>query len=90
MTKPERRKYVLGSAVLLHLGAIWEYIATDSIEAADRWIAKLFDAFEAIAPHESIARRRADLTDHPGCLGWLAHTLSFTAPEQANPVRSSP
>jgi plasmid stabilization system protein ParE len=48
MTKPERRKYVLGSAALLHLEAIWEYIATDSIEAADRWIAKLFDAFEAM------------------------------------------
>jgi plasmid stabilization system protein ParE len=49
MTKPERRKYVLGSSALLRLEAIWEYIATDSIEAADRWIAKLFDAFEAIA-----------------------------------------
>jgi plasmid stabilization system protein ParE len=49
MTKPERCKCVLGSAALSHIEAIWEYIATDSIEAAERWIAKLFDAFDAIA-----------------------------------------
>jgi len=29
--------------------AIWEYIAEDSVDAADRWIGKLFDAFEALA-----------------------------------------
>jgi plasmid stabilization system protein ParE len=28
---------------------IWEYIAVDNLDAADRWVAKLLDAFEAIA-----------------------------------------
>jgi hypothetical protein len=30
----------------LDLDEIWEYIAADSIDNADHWIAKLFDAFE--------------------------------------------
>jgi hypothetical protein len=35
------RSAVLGFATLLDLDAIWEYIAIDSTEAADRWIAEL-------------------------------------------------
>ena len=27
---------------------IWDYIAEDSIDEADQWIGKLFDAFDAI------------------------------------------
>lgn len=38
-------EYVLGADAVLDLEDIWEYIASDSLAAADRWIAKLFDAF---------------------------------------------
>ncbi len=40
--------YILGADTDQDLDAIWEYIAKDSIDAADRWIARLFDAFEAL------------------------------------------
>jgi len=40
--------YVLSADADLDLDEIWEYIAADNIEAADRWIGKLFDAFEAL------------------------------------------
>jgi plasmid stabilization system protein ParE len=40
--------YVLSADAELDLDEIWEYIAADSIDAADRWIRKLFDAFEAL------------------------------------------
>ena len=40
--------YILGAAVEFDLDEIWEYIAADNIDAADRWIGKLFDAFEAL------------------------------------------
>ena len=33
--------YVLGSDAELDLDAIWEYIADDNVDAADRWIEKL-------------------------------------------------
>jgi plasmid stabilization system protein ParE len=40
--------YVLGSDADLDLDEIWDHIARDSIDAADRWIGKLFDAFEIL------------------------------------------
>jgi plasmid stabilization system protein ParE len=40
--------YVLSVDAGLDLDEIWEYIAADNVEAADRWIGKLFDAFEAL------------------------------------------
>lgn len=54
--------YVLGRDVALDLDCIWEYIAQDSIDAADRWIAKLFDAFEALGRSPGIGHKREDLT----------------------------
>ena len=34
--------YILGASVEFDLDDIWEFIAADSIDAADRWIDKLF------------------------------------------------
>lgn len=57
--------YVLGSDAVLDLEDIWDYIASDSIDAANCWIAKLLDAFEDIARMPGIGHRREDLTDYP-------------------------
>jgi plasmid stabilization system protein ParE len=54
--------YVLSVDAEFDLQDIWEYIAHDSITAADRWIAKLFDAFETLARAPSIGHLRPDLT----------------------------
>jgi plasmid stabilization system protein ParE len=43
------KKYVLSISAELDLDEIWEYIAQDNIDAADRWVKKLFDAFDALA-----------------------------------------
>ncbi len=56
--------YVLGEDADLDLDDIWEYIAQDNIDAADRWIAKLFDAFDAIGRSPGIGHKREDLTDY--------------------------
>lgn len=40
--------YVLGSDAAADLDDIWEHISADGIDAADRWIGKLFDAFQAL------------------------------------------
>ncbi len=58
-------KYVLSTAAELDLNAIWEYIAEDNVDAADRWIDKLFDAFEALQQNPNIGHRREDLTSFP-------------------------
>lgn len=57
--------YVLSVDAGLDLECIWEYIAEDSIDAADGWIAKLFDAFEQIGRTPGVGHRREDLTGLP-------------------------
>jgi plasmid stabilization system protein ParE len=58
-------EYVLSTGAELDLDEIWEYIAQDNIDSADRWIGKLFDAFEAIARNPGIGHTRRDLTEFP-------------------------
>jgi antitoxin ParD1/3/4/toxin ParE1/3/4 len=49
---------------LKDLKEIWEYIAADNVDAADRWIGRLF-AFDALARTPGIGHEREGLTDHP-------------------------
>jgi plasmid stabilization system protein ParE len=55
-------EYALSTEAEPDLDEIWEYIAHDNIEAADRWIAKLFDAFEILARTPGAGHKREDLT----------------------------
>ena len=55
-------EYVLSAGAELDLNEIWEYIALDNIRAADRWIGKLFDAFDALARNPGMGHKREDLT----------------------------
>ncbi|MGO9258426.1 MAG: type II toxin-antitoxin system RelE/ParE family toxin [Bryobacteraceae bacterium] len=57
--------YVLGAEAEFDLDEIWEYIAADNLDAADRWIGKLFDAFEALGQTPGMGHRRGDLTAYP-------------------------
>jgi plasmid stabilization system protein ParE len=60
--------YVLGVDADSDLDEIWEYIAADNVEAADRWIEKLFAAFESLdltAAHRSLRSRPEG--DDPPC-----------------------
>ena len=56
--------YTLSTAVEFDLDEIWEYIAADNIEAADRWAGKLFDAFEALGHTPGMGHKREDLTPY--------------------------
>jgi len=57
--------YVVGEDAERDLGGIWEHIAEDSVDAADRWIGKLFDAFEALGRVPGMGHKREDLTPYP-------------------------
>jgi len=59
------KKYVLGRFVENDLDSIWEYIAQDNVKAADRWIAKIFEAFQALADAPGMGHRRNDLSNLP-------------------------
>jgi plasmid stabilization system protein ParE len=58
-------EYVLSVEAEADLNQIWEYIAQDSVDAADRWIEKLFGAFESLARIPGMGHARNDLTAHP-------------------------
>jgi plasmid stabilization system protein ParE len=58
-------QYLLARAAESDLDSIWDYIAQDSMDAADRWIAKLFEAFEDLAANPAIGHKREDLTALP-------------------------
>ena len=48
--------YILSVDADFDLDEIWEYIATDNIDAGDHWIGRLFDAFEALGQAPGIGR----------------------------------
>src|SRR5277367_2046786 len=56
-------KYVVSVEAKTDLAEIWEYVAQDNLGAADRWIARLREAFETLARAPGIGHERADLTE---------------------------
>jgi plasmid stabilization system protein ParE len=79
--------YVLSADVDLDLDEIWEYIAADNIDAADRWLGKLFDAFEPSGKRRAWATGARISPPIRSYFGRSELTSSFTAP-QADPLRS--
>jgi antitoxin ParD1/3/4/toxin ParE1/3/4 len=73
--------YVLSAAAERDLDHIWDFIAEDSIDVADRWIGKLFDAFETLAQTPGLGRKREDITAHP-VLFWSlgSYLIIYRAP----------
>ncbi len=57
--------YVLGVHAQQDLTDLWEYIAEDNLEAADRLIDRLFAAFEKIAQMPDTGHEPEDLTQLP-------------------------
>lgn len=57
--------YALGAAASRDLTEIWDYIARDSLDAADRLVDRLFDAFEALTRMPGMGHKREDLTHFP-------------------------
>lgn len=56
--------YRFDESVASDLEAIWDYIAADDIDAADRWIERLLSAFELLAQNPGMGHARRDLTHH--------------------------
>jgi plasmid stabilization system protein ParE len=55
-------RYIFGRDAAGDLDQIWDYIAKDNVAAADRLIAKLFEAFEELARNPALGHARRDLT----------------------------
>ena len=55
--------YVLSPDALQDLQDIWDFIASDSVPAADRLEDEFFEAFERLAQRPRMGHTRSDLTE---------------------------
>ncbi len=78
--------YVLGREAEQDLNETWDYIAEDSVDAANRLIARLFDAFEALARNPGMGHKREDLTNFP-VLFWPVGDYLVIYRAEKNPMQ---
>jgi toxin ParE1/3/4 len=57
------KRYRFSTEAKIDLHEIWEYIATDNPEAADRWVARIRNAIDSLARNPHMGHAREDLTD---------------------------
>jgi plasmid stabilization system protein ParE len=67
---------------LLDLDEIWEFIRGDNLDAADRLIAEILGAIDALAPFPGRGHRRPDLTSRPLRFLLVREYLIAYAPEE--------
>jgi antitoxin ParD1/3/4 len=77
--------YVLGRDAEHDLDDLWGYIAADSVDAADRLTATLFDAFEALARNPGMSHKRKDLTQFP-VLFWPVGNYLVIYRAESSPI----
>jgi plasmid stabilization system protein ParE len=64
------------------LDEIWDFIGADNPEAADRLIAEIIDAIDALVPFPRVGHRRSDLTGRPLRFISVREYLIAYAPEE--------
>jgi len=57
--------FVLHPQAYADLDEIWEYIAGDSLDAADRIREEIYEAIQSLVPFPYIGHSRPDLTSKP-------------------------
>lgn len=58
-------EFVLHPDAAKDLDEIWEYIAADNIDAADRVREEIYDAIQSLIPFPYVGHTRPDLTSRP-------------------------
>ena len=74
--------YAFHPQARLDLDEIWEFIAKDSIDAADRMIAEILAALGALVPFPDQGHTRPDLTARPIRFIVVSEFLIAYAPEE--------
>jgi plasmid stabilization system protein ParE len=58
-------EFVLHPHACTDLDKIWEYIAADNLDAADRMREEIYEAIQSLVPFPYIGHSRPDLTSKP-------------------------
>jgi plasmid stabilization system protein ParE len=68
--------YALHPEALTDIDEIWQYIANDSVDAADRAIETIFENIARLGASPQQGHRRPDLTSAP-LLFWRVYSYAF-------------
>jgi plasmid stabilization system protein ParE len=74
--------FVVHPAAFLEINEIWEFIAADNLDAADRIVAELWQAFEKLADFPEMGFHREELTSKPLRFFPLEDLLIAYAPHE--------
>lgn len=77
--------FVLHPDALADVEEIWEFIATDNVDAADRTVEEVFEAITSLVAFPQIGHSRADLTSRPLRFHPVRNFLVVYAPDE-NPL----
>lgn len=77
--------YILAPEALQDLHDLWDYIAAENLDAADRVIDMLFAAFERLAAMPGLGHTREDLTDQR-LLFWTVGTYLVIYRAERTPI----
>lgn len=64
------KRFVVSPEAAQDLDDIWIYIAADNLDAADRFLEKLYDQMIALNETQGMGHRREDLAEHRPLLFW--------------------
>ena len=76
------KRFVLHLAAERDLDEIWEYIATDNIEAADRLVEEIFVTIRRLTTRPGLGHWRRDLTGKPVRFAVVREYLIAYAPDE--------
>ena len=75
-------EFVLHPQAYTDLDEIWEYIAADSLDAADRIREEIYEAIQSLVPFPYIGHSRPDLTSKPLRFQSVREYLIVYAPDE--------
>ena len=76
-------EFVLHPDALKDLEEIWEYIAADNIDAADRVREEIYSAIQSLVPFPYVGHERHDLTSRPLRFQTVReHVIAYAAEEK--------
>lgn len=74
--------FVLHPDALIDLNEIWEFIAADNPDAADRVLDEIFEAIRALVPYPQLGHSRSDLTSRPLRFQTVRNFIIAYAPDE--------
>ena len=79
-------EFVLHLQAYADLDEIWEYIAADSLDAADRVREEIYEAIQSLVPFPYIGHSRPDLTSKPLRFQSVREYVIVYAPDEKPPA----